>query len=158
VSCWARCTVCDEERLGVEPPRALNLHKTPYCAQPIGRSAWFPGLHSALPAPVLKSYSHPLTCHRLMSWPDPPSIYKLYTPESSFPPPAPPQVPADVTPENVGSFLPEHFARVYALPAAASREANGSLIIESNARVQALTSDMFKKLSSVQDDRCIVLE
>jgi hypothetical protein len=93
-----------------------------------------------------------------MSWPDPPSIYKLYTPESSFPPPAPPQVPADITPENVGSFLPEHFARVYALPAAASREAKGSIIIESNARVQALTSDMFKKLSSVQDDRCIVLE
>jgi hypothetical protein len=54
--------------------------------------------------------------------------------------------------------LPEHFARVYVLPAAASREAKGSLIIESNARVQALTSDMFKKLSSVQDDRCIKLE
>ena len=92
-----------------------------------------------------------------MSWPDPPSIYKLYTPDSSILPPAPPVVPADITPENIASFLPEHFARVYALPQTDSRQADGSLIIEANARVQALASDMFKKLSSIQDDRCILL-
>jgi hypothetical protein len=92
-----------------------------------------------------------------MSWPDPPSIYKLYTQDSSILPPAPPAVPADITPENIGSFLPEHFARVYALPQTDSRQADGSLIIEANARVQALASDMFKKLSSIQDDRCILL-
>ena len=90
-----------------------------------------------------------------MSWPDPPAIYKLYTPDSFVPPPEPPPVPADITPENIGSFLPEHFARVYTLPQTASREADGSIIIEANARVQALTSDMFKKLVSIQDDRYI---
>jgi hypothetical protein len=89
---------------------------------------------------------------RLMSWPDPPSVYKLYTPESSFPPPAAPAIPADITPENVYSYLPEHFARVYAIPDT-WKEANGSRIIEANHRVQALTCDMFKKLASIQSDR-----
>ena len=89
-----------------------------------------------------------------MSWPDPPSIYTLYAPDSSVPPPGPPPIPADITPENIGGFLPEHFARVYVLP---SHEARGSLIIESNTRVQSLTSDMFKKLASIQDERCVLL-
>jgi hypothetical protein len=90
-----------------------------------------------------------------MSWPDPPSIYKLYTPESSYPPPAPPTIPADITPENIGSFLPEHFARVYALPDSSWRDSSGSLIIAANKGVQALTCDMFKKLASVQEERCV---
>jgi hypothetical protein len=88
---------------------------------------------------------------RLMSWPDPPSIYKLHTPESSYPPPSAPAIPTDITPQNVGSFLPEHFARVYAIPDS-WKEANGSLIIEAINRVQALTCDMFEKLASIQDD------
>jgi len=106
-----------------------------------------------LPFPLLPCFiASAVLC--TMSWPDPPSIYKLYTPESSVPPPAPPPIPADITSENIGSFLPEHFARVYVLPDSSSREAKGSLIIESNKRVQSLTSDMFKKLATIQDDRC----
>jgi hypothetical protein len=88
-----------------------------------------------------------------MSWPDPPSIYKLYSPDSTVPPPDPPRIPEDITPENIGSFLPENFARFYVVPDTSSRDASGSFIVEANSRVQALTSDLFMKLSSIQNDR-----